>query len=85
MKMVSLTSYFFRLYRERLTQIEAKLTEVRAGRAQVNTEIIYSSLAVIFFDTPSLRTIDYASMYCIVCYVENLSTGVPSASGGFAI
>ena len=32
----TLLNVLSRLYRERLTQIETKLTEVRAGRAQVN-------------------------------------------------
>ena len=32
-KIQNLASFFFRLYRERITQIESKLSEVRAGQA----------------------------------------------------
>ncbi len=71
---------FFRLYRERQTQIEAKLTEVRAGQAQVRRQhlvhkklILQRKITISFFSYNSHFKFSISS------------SGIPSTFGGFAV
>ena len=73
------SSYSFRLYRERQTQIEAKLTEVRAGQAQVIGQPLIQMWKKLIH---KIREICSNSIFT-KCWISFL--GIPSTVGGFAV